>query len=75
MLKKHSLFFLTKEIITSDHVLLVNDASVVPENSGHAFSSGRLGLRFFLSGRCAMTICKSLAFQFQVLVMHPTLVP
>ena len=33
---------------TSDYVLLVNDASVVPRNSPHAFSTGRLNLEFLI---------------------------
>jgi hypothetical protein len=41
-----------------DHVLLVNVASVVPENGKHAFSSLWLSLEHFLSGRSGVTILK-----------------
>lgn len=34
-----------------DYVFLVNNASVVSENSEHAFSSVRLSLEFFIVGR------------------------
>jgi hypothetical protein len=57
-----------------DHVLLVNVASVVPENGKHAFSSSWLSLELFLSGRSGVTTLKWLAFHSQITAIHPTLV-
>ena len=52
---------------------MVNNACVVPENCEHAFSSRRLSLGVFLSRMSGVTIFKWLAFQFRVIMMHPTL--